>query len=61
MGDVYTTDYPAINPAMGGTSQNVIDDWNYALDHFIGPNTKIDARMVLTMLYGASRLVIASP
>ena len=41
MGDVYTTDYPAINPAMGGTSQNVIDDWNYALDHFIGPRTKI--------------------
>ncbi len=41
MGDVYTTDYPAINPANGGTSQNVIDDWNYALDHFIGPKTKI--------------------
>ena len=41
MGDVYTTDYPAINPGIGGTSQNVIDDWNYALDHFIGPNTKI--------------------
>ncbi len=41
MGDVYTTDYPAINPAMGGTSQNFIDNWNYALDHFIGPNTKI--------------------
>ena len=41
MGDVYTTDYPAINPAAGGTSQNVIDDWNYALDYFIGPNTKI--------------------
>jgi glyoxylase-like metal-dependent hydrolase (beta-lactamase superfamily II) len=41
MGDVYTTDYPAINPGSGGTSQNVIDDWNYALDHFIGPNTKI--------------------
>ena len=41
MGDVYTTDYPAINPALGGTSQNFIDDWNYALDHFIGPNTKI--------------------
>jgi len=41
MGDVYTTDYPAINPGNGGTSQNVIDDWNYALDHFIGPNTKI--------------------
>ena len=41
MGDVYTTDFPAINPGNGGTSQNVIDDWNYALDHYIGPNTKI--------------------
>jgi glyoxylase-like metal-dependent hydrolase (beta-lactamase superfamily II) len=41
MGDVYTTDYPAINPGNGGTSENVIEDWNYALDHFIGPNTKI--------------------
>ena len=41
MGDVYTTDYPAINPGQGGTSQNFIDNWNYALDRFIGPNTKI--------------------
>ena len=41
MGDIYTTGYPAIDPSVGGTSQNAIDDWNYALDHYIGPNTKI--------------------
>jgi cyclase len=31
LGDDFTTDYPAINPAAGGTSQAAIDNWNAAL------------------------------
>lgn len=38
-GDVYTTDYPAINPALGGTSQGFIDNWNMALE-MTSPNTR---------------------
>ena len=41
MGDVYTTDLPAINPGNGGTVQGLLDDWNLALDKYLGPNTKI--------------------
>lgn len=31
LGDDYTTDYPAINPLAGGTSQGAIDNFNAAL------------------------------
>jgi len=37
-GDVYTTDYPAINVAQGGTIENFIDNYNKALE-MTTPNT----------------------
>ena len=31
-GDVYTTDYPSINVAQGGTIENFVDNYNKALE-----------------------------
>jgi glyoxylase-like metal-dependent hydrolase (beta-lactamase superfamily II) len=59
LGDDYTTDYPAINPAAGGTSQNAIDNFNAALamtdaaTRFVPGHGQISSRQDLTDLRDA--------